>query len=129
MRSDTPQEELPRVGEMVQVPLGRTHAMATVWEVYGPDETRYAVVEQHLHGPSDPADPHLRTVRLSKMLPLRLMSKDQIVEHLRYHCPRSREDRWDWEPRQELYAELERRNLAEPAIDELVFNGPRRHRR
>lgn len=50
-----PQEELPGVGEIVQVPLGRTSAMATVWEIYGPGEEHYALVEQNLHGPRDPA--------------------------------------------------------------------------
>ena len=123
-----PREQLPRVGEMAQIPLGRTSAMATVWEVYGPGETRYALVERHLHGPSDPTKPHLVTVLLSTVLPLRLMTEDQILEHLRYHCPQSPGDEWDWEPTQELYAELKRRNLAEPAIDELVF-GSRSKRR
>ena len=84
-----PREQLPRVGEMAQIPLGRTSAMATVWEVYGPGETRYALVERHLHGPSDPTKPHLVTVLLSTVLPLRLMTEDQILEHLRYHCPQS----------------------------------------
>ena len=130
MKQDAiPQEQLPRVGETAQIPLGRGSAMATVWEVSGAGEARYALVEQHLHGPSDPAKPHLVTVRLSTVLPLRLMSEDQILEHLRSHCPLSPGEEWDWEPRQELYAELERRNLAEPAIDELVFNGPRRRPR
>ena len=57
------------------------------------------------------------------------MTEDQILEHLRNHCPRSPGDEWDWEPRQELYVELKRRNLAEPAIDELVFGRRGKRRR
>lgn len=124
-----PQEQMPRAGELAQVPLGRTSAMATVLEVHGPGEPRYALVEKHLHGPSDPAKPYLVTVRLSRVVPLRLMSEDQILEHLRNHCPLSPGEEWDWEPTQQLYAELKRRDLTEPAIDELVFNGPSRRRK
>lgn len=113
----------PRVGEMVQVPFGRRHAMATVWEVYGTSRYRFAYIEQHLHGPRDPADPYLATVPLPGVLPLRLMSEEQILEHLRYHRPRSRRDEWDWWPKQELYEELKRRKLNESEIDELVFDG------
>ena len=118
-----PQAGLPRVGEMVQVPFGRAHAMATVWDVYGSSKYRFAYIEQHLHGPRDPANPYLATVLLSDVLPLRLMSEDQILEHLRYHRPRSRGDEWDWWPKQELYEELKRRKLNESAVDELVFDG------
>ena len=129
MQDAIPQEQTPRAGELAQVPLGRGSAMATVWEVSGAGEARYALVEKHLHGPSDPAKPHLVAVRLSRVVPLRLMSKDQILEHLRSHCPLSLGEEWDWEPTQQLYAELRRRDLPEAAIDELVFNGPKRRRK
>ena len=121
-----PRGTQPRVGEMVQVPFGRNHAIATAWEVHGSSKYRFAYIEQHLHGPRDPADPYLATVPLPDVLPLRLMSEDQILEHLRYHRPQSRRDEWDWWPKQELYEELKRRKLNESAIDELVFDGRRR---
>lgn len=120
-----PQDTLPRVGEMVQVPFGRVHAMATVREIYGPDEYRFVFAERHFHGATDPDDPYMVTVPLSVVLPLRLMTEEQILGHLRYHRPLKRRDEWEWGPRQELYEELNRRSLAESAIDELVFSGGR----
>ena len=104
-------------------------AAGDTYDVKLSDEARYALVDQHLHGPSDPAKPHLVTVRLSTVVPLRLMTEDQILEHLRNHCPRYPGDEWDWDPERELYAELKRRNLAEPAIDELVFGRRSKRRR
>ena len=121
-----PRDTQPRVGEMVQIPFGRKYAMATVWEVHGTSRYRFAYIEQHLHGPRDPADPNLANVPLSDVLPLRLMSEEQILEHLRFHRPRSCRDEWDWWPKQELYAELERRKLDESEIDELIFDSRRR---
>ena len=125
IRSAASHEDLPHVGEMVQVPLGRNRSMATVWEVYGPSDVRYALVEQHLHGAKPRTEPHLVTIRLSRVVPLRCMSEDQILNQLRTHRPTSRRDDWDWEPKRQLYDELQRRDYDESGIEELVFAGRR----
>lgn len=59
---------------------------------------------------------------------MRLLSENEILAHLRNHRPRSPGDEWDWGPRQDLYAELKRRNLAETTIDKLASDGPRQRR-
>lgn len=127
-RATTSHEDLPNVGEMVQVPFGRNRSMATVWEIYGPSDARYALVEQHLHGAGASTEPHLITIRLSRVVPLRCMSDDEILDQLRVHRPKSRRDDWDWEPKKQLYDELRCRDYGEPTIDELVFSGRRNSR-
>ena len=118
-----------KTGDKAAVPVGTVDVIGTVLEVYGTQHDQKASVEITLHG-STGATLQRRVVSypLSAVRSLRDLDLQELRSHLRRYRPAAAAISpgqappvWDWEPFEDVRAELARRGLTDKEIDELTW--------